>query len=140
MSNWHPKPLRPADPNPLFQMDTDAGYVVKSQTPIQRQRELDGTPHTKMRPSPLHAPDYALFLEDSKLNKSESAQPPVKTDPPLNPDMVVKSFMAKGVVDEDEESAEKGTIGQAVGGAAAGAAKMATGAVTGAAQMANRAK
>ena len=134
MSNWNPKPLRPADPNPLFQMG-DETYVVKGQSAIQRQRAADGTPHTKCRPSALSAPDYALYLEDGKIQKSEPA-PVAKA---LDPDLVVKSFL-KGMVGTAKLAVGAGKL--AVGGAKAAmgkgegfketAGKIAQGAATGA--------
>lgn len=112
MSNWwHPKPLHKGDPSPLFSMDRDEEYVVKSENAIQRQRTADGTPHTKYSVNGLQAKDYTLYLEGSKVSKSKSVN---KDEEDVDPDEVVKAYMGQ---DEKDEDAEKGTIGEAVAGA-----------------------
>jgi len=66
------RPQRPTDPNPLFTLN-DA-YVVKSaSTPMQKQRALDGTPHTRGGRTGLHPGNVepvgdnqpSLYLEKS---------------------------------------------------------------------------
>lgn len=88
MRNWSPKPLRPADPNPLFKENKDESYVVKALTPIQQQRREDGTPHTVGGRTKL-GPEEHFYLSADKLNKSKEA--PAK--PKLDPDAIVKSFL-----------------------------------------------
>jgi hypothetical protein len=44
----------------------------------------------------------------------EKSSGPIKTEPELNPDEVVKAFMGK---DDKEEDSEKGALRSAVGGA-----------------------
>lgn len=86
---WSPRPLYKRD-DALFSIDDNQDYVVKSGTPIERQRELDGTPHSSMLGARFSPPDN-LYLEGSKLNKGPEM---VKTDPPIiDPDEVVKAFL-----------------------------------------------
>lgn len=80
---------RPIDPNPLFRMDDDP-VVAKSLTPLQRQREKDGTPITTGNPTSLHPPDTELYLE----GLTKSTEEPIEKSEPLDPDAVVKAFMA----------------------------------------------
>lgn len=119
---WSPKPLRPAQENPLFQESKDETYVVKGLSPIQRQRREDGTPHTVGGRTCLH-PEETFYLSGEKIDK---AQPEVPNDHKLDPDAVVKSFFEKAVPVEDDEEAEKGALGDAgkqVAGAAVNATK-----------------
>ena len=142
--NWNPKPRRPTDPNPLFTMD-ESYEVQKSLTPIQRQRLEDGTPHTKCRPSALSAKDYTLYLGEEPVSKGadpREGQGVTNTDPPLmDPDQVVKSFLAKAdLCSEEDEDTAKGTMGEAVARTAGSAAKTATKVATGVATRVNSAK
>lgn len=121
MSYWSPKPLRPQDPNPLFQESKDDTYTVKGLSPIERQRRTDGTPYTVGGRTALR-PEETFYLSDDKIDKAQPSAP-AKT---LDPDAVVKSFFEKAVPDEDAEDSEKGALadaGKQVGGAAVGAAK-----------------
>ncbi len=116
MSNWHPKPLRPKDPNPLCTQDDS--YVIKKSsdlTPIQRQRIQDGTPHTRgsqYRIQPTQATQITgprLYIGD---DVSKSISNDKESDPvPPNADEIVKSFLSKGHVagHEEEEDTEKAT-------------------------------
>ena len=121
-NNWHPKPLRPKDPSPLFRQDDS--FVVRpnaSLTPMQRQRIQDGTQHTRgsqHRILPTQAAQNSgpvLYLGGDDVSKSESCKEK------LDPDDVVKSFLAKGC-DPAEEDTAKGADGGVGGkiGAAAG--------------------
>lgn len=83
-----PKPLRMADPNPLFPM-VDEGYVVKSLSPMERQRRLDGTQHTMMRPSTLEPKGIDLYLSGDKIDKSI----PIVEAKSLDAAAIIKSFM-----------------------------------------------
>lgn len=125
MSFWNPKPLRPTTANPLFEMEAEETYVVKSQSAIEAQRERDGSPHTSMRPSALGPPPaQELYLSSDKLDKAQHAAPV----PTLDPDLVVKSYMA--LPDKEDEEKSVGDAVAKVGTAAVGAAgKTALGAV-----------
>lgn len=102
MSNWSPKPLRPEDPNPLFNIN-DETYVVKAQNAMEVQRSMDGSPHTKLRPSNISPKGESLYIQGEPETVSKAV------DPAWDPDAVVKSFLAKGSVpdfaEEDEEKA-----------------------------------
>jgi len=94
MSNWSPKPVRPEDPNPLFQMNEE--YTVKkSLSPIEHQRLADGTPHTVPGPTRLHPGNVEPVHESPELylEQMEKSDPPA---PKLDADLIVKSFLEKG--------------------------------------------
>ena len=101
-----PQPLRKKDPSPLFK-EADDGYVVKAASPIERQRKADGSLHSMNRRSSVEPKDTLYIGEDkiSKSSKSVSAQ----MEEDVDPDDVIKAFMAKGQLpdadDEDEEKA-----------------------------------
>ncbi len=80
---------RPIDPNPLFRMSDDP-VVAKSLSPLQRQREKDGTHGLRGNPTSLHPPDTELYLE----GLTKSTEEPIEKSEPLDPDVVVKAFMA----------------------------------------------
>lgn len=86
-----PKPLRKSDPNPLFK-EADDGYVVKSLSPIERQRRADGSMHTTVRPSAVEAKDYDLYIGEDKINKSDKSVS-AQAENDIDPDEVVKAFM-----------------------------------------------
>jgi hypothetical protein len=88
-----PKPLREADPSPIFSMEDD-GYVVKAMTPIEHQRASDGTLHSMSRPSGLQ--NQNLYEDVYRLSKSCSCDK-------LDADAVIKAFMGKDK-DEDDDS------------------------------------
>ena len=94
MKHWNPKPLRPESNNSLFVLEDENYKVVKSETAIQRQRRLDGTPHTKLRPSRLSAGHAPVYLESDKLNKS-SEKEKASSAPNVDPDAVVKAFLSE---------------------------------------------
>ena len=79
---------RPKDPNPLFKM-VDEPVVAKSLSPLQRQRQKDGSPITGGNPTSLRPPDTKLYLEG--MSKSEE---PVKKVERLDVEAVVKAFLA----------------------------------------------
>lgn len=126
MSNWHPKPRRPQDPNPLFQEDT--GFTITKsadRTPLQKQRLEDGTPHT--RGSQFRVPvgrlpqigGPELYLEG--VEKSQKDGPA-----PIDPDAVVKGFLGQDDDEDTEKAAPKAsTMGEKMGAAAGSAVKTA---------------
>lgn len=61
MSNWAPKPLRPTLNEGIFKFETPEARV-KYPSPIERQRQLDGSPHTVIAKSALRPPDVKLTL------------------------------------------------------------------------------
>ncbi len=105
--NWHPKPRRPVDPNPLF-TEGDSYTIRKSSTlsPIERQRIQDGTPHTRggrysFQPGQIEPTDGPrLYIGGDAVEKSVQPTRP-------NVDELVKSFLAKGVAADEEEDTEK---------------------------------
>jgi hypothetical protein len=61
----------------------DEVYVVKSRTPIERQRDEDGTPFTSSRPG-FKPADPELYLSKGSLaEKLGKAPTPAKADPPV---------------------------------------------------------
>ena len=79
---------RPKDPNPLFKME-DEKVIVKSLSPLQRQREKDGTPITRGNPTSLLPPDTELYLEG--LNKGSEEN--VEKAAPLDAEAVIKAYL-----------------------------------------------
>ena len=120
-----PQPLRKKDPSPLFK-EADDGYVVKAASPIERQRKADGSLHSMNRRSSVEPKD-ALFIGEDKINKSKKSVSAQMEKDDIDPDDVIKAFMAKGAPtaprmppvgksgnddDEDEEksmTSDKGT-------------------------------
>lgn len=95
-TGWSPKPLRPEFQNELFPM-VESPTVVKSMTPIERQREEDGTPMTAMRPSRLRPPDPEqprLFINKGSLVEKYDERPKMPKQDPEDPMTTVKSYMA----------------------------------------------
>jgi hypothetical protein len=86
-----PVPLRAADPTPLFGIKSDEGYVVKSMTPMQRQRYEDGSLHSMDRLTALSPRGIELYLSGDKIDKSG----PARSSSPARLDVaaVLKSFM-----------------------------------------------
>jgi hypothetical protein len=120
MSNWHPKPLRPQDPNPLFDMD-DESYVVKSMTPLQRQRAADGTLHSNKRRDGLAPPSVPNVDGETFYIQSDGAEEGVQKSrhPQESIDVraVLKAFFEKGEKPYQDEEEEKG-VAESIGGAA----------------------
>lgn len=116
MDNWHPKPLRPASENPIFQEPEDT-YVVKAMTPMQRQRYEDGSQHSKARPSRLGPPGVSLVLGEDKIDKSKSVN--VDRDDgdrdDVDPDEVVKNYLKAESCEEDSEKGVVSEVGSAAG-------------------------
>jgi hypothetical protein len=112
MSNWNPKPLRPENKNPLFQMNEE-WTVKKSLSPIEKQRLQDGTPHTAVRNQHM-GPGKTPGIDGPDLYVGEVSKSSASPRKYLEPDDVVKSFLAKGApgqddADEDEEKSESMT-------------------------------
>lgn len=82
---------RPTSKNPLFVM-YEPEIVSKSRTPIQRQRDLDGTPHTTGGRYRLSPPDVELTLNPA-LIKSSMVEKIEEKKETKNPIDVVKSFL-----------------------------------------------
>lgn len=99
MKHWAPKPLRPAsDQNGLFQLDNSVTVVNEAETPIQRQRRIDGTPHT-VTGRLAHKPQGPeLYLGDDKVKKSYSSSLTACDEDKketLDVDAVVKAYLEK---------------------------------------------
>ncbi len=92
-TGWSPKPLRNVE-----QHFTELPIVVKGLTPMQRQRELDGTPHTRTGPTALRAPDPVLVLpatlKKGSLVEKFDERPKAPKQEPEDPMTVVKSYLA----------------------------------------------
>jgi len=99
--NWHPQPLQKSDPNGLFQVEDSVTVVKEVVTPMQRQRRLDGTPHTVGGRTALRPEGPKLEL--NSLKKGLSPDPEqggvLDTSPKmfttLNPDEVIKAYLEK---------------------------------------------
>lgn len=104
-TGWSPKPLRNVE-----QHFVELPIVVKGLTPIQRQRALDGTPHTVTGPTALRAPDPVLVLPDSLKKGSLVAKyderPKLPKQDPEDPMMVVKSYLAVKPAEPDAKMAK----------------------------------
>lgn len=93
-----PQPLRKSDSDPLFK-EGDDGYVVKALSPIERQRKLDGTPHTSNRQSAFRPKDTELYIGEDKISKAslpDAKSVSAQSERDIDPDEVVKAFMASG--------------------------------------------
>ena len=91
-----PQPLRKSDSDPLFN-EGDDGYVVKAVSPIERQRKLDGTPHTSSRPSAFKPKQTELYIGSDKISKAslpDAKSVSAQMEDDVDPDEVVKAFMA----------------------------------------------
>ncbi len=106
--NWAPKPLRPNSENPLFEM-VEAPTVVKSLTPIQRQRLSDGTPHTVTASTALRPADPVLSLPSTlvkgSLVEKYDERPKQPKQDPEDPMTVVKSYLTHRSAESVEKSA-----------------------------------
>jgi len=85
--------LRPEFQNELFPM-VEAPTVVKSLTPIERQRAEDGTQLTPMRPSALRPADPALYITKGSLVEKYAERPQLPKQQPEDPMTTVKSYIA----------------------------------------------
>lgn len=95
-TGFAPKPMRPEFKNELFPM-VEAPTVVKSMTPMERQREVDGTPMTAMRPSRLHPPEAeqpGLYVTKGSLVEKYDERPKLPKQDPEDPMTTVKSYIA----------------------------------------------
>ena len=88
MRFYNPKPLRPEDPNPLFKFCNDYEFE-KELTPIQRQRRVDGTQHTKTGLTKLN-PGNVEPVTGPKLELNKAVKPTK-----IDPDAVVKAFLER---------------------------------------------
>lgn len=85
---------RPASDNSLFAM-VDSEVTVRDLSPIERQRQSDGTPRTVGGRTGLRPPEPTLYLEGISKGVNEDG---VKADranprPDIDPDAVVKAFL-----------------------------------------------
>lgn len=108
-TGWSPKPLRNVE-----QHFTELPVVVKGLTPMQRQRELDGTPHTRTPATALHPPDPVLSLPNTMVKKGSLVEkfderPKAPKQDPEDPMTVVKSYLASkpAAVETTSKSVEK---------------------------------
>jgi hypothetical protein len=99
MSNWSPVPRnRPLLNEGIFKFDQEYSVEKSIQTPIERQRALDGTPVTRGGASALgpQVPNARLSLGDfDKANqfRAETIEKSRNAKPKVDPDAVVKAFM-----------------------------------------------
>lgn len=86
---------RPKDPNGIFQLDESVEVVRKGLTPMQRQRQADGSPHTRHGHSKLRPEGPRLHLGSDKISKSKDASlnERKESDPAPDPDAVVKAYL-----------------------------------------------
>lgn len=89
-TGWAPRPLRNLDTSGFVELET----VVKHLTPIERQREEDGTPHSAMRPSALRPADPALYITKGSLVDKYDNRPQQPKQDPEDPMTTVKSYIA----------------------------------------------
>jgi hypothetical protein len=99
MSNWNPKPLNNALEKAMNSLEAPEITITRGRSDMERQRHRDGTPIGASPPSALQPPQVPLQLDGVKkgslaANIKGGTKSPVKTDPPINPSMVVKSYMA----------------------------------------------
>lgn len=108
-TGWAPKPLRCFNFG-MFPFE-ETPTVVKSLTPMQRQRELDGTPITVTPHTALRPPDPVLTLgglaKGSLAEKMGEKHGEAKADPE-DPLFVVKSYLEK-CADTKPETIDKDT-------------------------------
>lgn len=86
MDNWAPRSRQPMNLNGLFPVSNGAVTISKS-TPMQRQRELDGTPITRGNVTRLQPPGERLIIKSA-----------CKADLPQEDDEVTKLAKAQAVV------------------------------------------
>lgn len=79
MDQWSPKPLRP-----LSNLPTNKGIIIeKSVSPIERQRQKDGTQHSFNRMGSLKPADPILVIKGSLAENLPEPPAPVQADPPV---------------------------------------------------------
>lgn len=85
---------RPVDPNPLLFAFVDGPIIVKGLSPMQEQRQKDGSPMTKPA-APLAAKPVDKKLVLDSLSKSASLTPTKKESVECkpDPDEIVKAFL-----------------------------------------------
>jgi hypothetical protein len=112
MTWWNPKPLRPQADNTLFQFH-EQPTVFKGVSPMQRQRQADGTPPTVSGYSALRPADPALtikpdLVKGSLVEKIEEKNPRygVPKRDPVEPMGVIKSYMAYKSEDKEDPDAD----------------------------------
>lgn len=79
---------RPIDPSPLFSF-VDTPTTIHHQSPMERQRAEDGSPHTIPGRMCVFPKDPELYL-DGVAKSQEKALPPVEE---LDPETIVKSYL-----------------------------------------------
>ena len=96
MSHWAPQPRMKADEHGLFKMDESVTVVNKGLTPIQRQRRLDGTPHTVTGYQCDKPEDPVIYLGSDKISKSSlNADDHKEKTSACDPDEVIKAYLNK---------------------------------------------
>ena len=85
-----PVPLRPIAVDPIFTEGEDT-YVVKSVTPMEHQRSMDGSLHSMNRASALGPKGPDIFISGDKIDKSVVSEGAEKA--PLDVDAIIKSYM-----------------------------------------------
>ncbi len=91
MDHWNPRPLNKPDINGLFQMDERVTIVKSVETPMQRQRRIDGTPHT-ITGVMCDRPEGPSLTLDS-LEKSYSITAKDDDKEPCDADAVMKAYL-----------------------------------------------
>lgn len=94
-----PQPLKKSDSDPLFK-EGDDGYIVKAVSPIERQRKLDGTPHTSSHPNGIEPKGTELYIGEDKISKAslpDAKSVSAQMDNDIDPDEVVKAFMEANI-------------------------------------------
>lgn len=82
---------RPKDPNPIFQM-SEPETVIKGQSPIERQRAEDGTPHT-ITGVPCDSPKGPTLYLGTEVKKSVPVKREKEVTKSLDPAAVVKAYL-----------------------------------------------
>lgn len=109
MNWWNPKPLRPQADNSLFTL-YEQPTVFKGVSPMQRQRQADGTPPTVSGLTALRPADPTLVVKSdlvkgSMVAKIEEKNPRygVPKRDPVEPLGVIKSYMAYKSEDKKDD-------------------------------------
>ncbi len=91
-----PRTIKPPADTSLFAIG-EAEVVVRGESPIQRQRALDGTQHTKTGRTGLRPPEAELYLDGlSKAFPNPDVPEQTRDKEPgvrRTPDEVVKAFL-----------------------------------------------
>ncbi len=93
MDQWNPKTLLKPDTNGLFQMDESVTIVKSVETPMQRQRRIDGTPHTVTGAMCLQPEGPQLTLDGLEKSYSLTAKDDEKES--CDPDEVMKAYLER---------------------------------------------